>query len=395
METKDILKNVLELAYKNFETGFYPLSNAELIRKLGLLPTGYISENCRFFYDKLLKYGSFSFDKESLAYSEFLLKNIMVRVGYYEKASSHEVIEKFKKNEFIYESSKENMVDELIELRNLNKDVDYQQNYYLCRCGKYDLMIKEKNLEIRARVVGMELKQENAGRLSDDELLEEARTRLADLSEEIANQQADLKAKERLFTQMQIANKNDVYGKAISTEDYSDYVRERRNYIKQFTPYLAIDLDKWGKLTTLQQEKLQEFQQNFISNIKTDEIIINKNSMFAGLTSNYALESLLFQCEELYAAAGIDLPDGFIIYDCDTIEEMIDKLNRGITSFQFEMDKIKNRQREICEDQEYIKYMKLNALSDNEYKELIDKYMLKINELEDQLIKLDQEFRSM
>jgi hypothetical protein len=394
METKDILRNILELAYKNYETGLNPLSNSELM-KLGILPTGYIAENCRFFYDKLLKYASFIFEKESLSNSEFLLKNIMVRVSYYEKASCPEVIEKFKKSEFLYEISKENVVDELIEQRNLNKDFEYQQNYYLSRCGKYDLLIKEKNLEISARFVGMELKQENAGKLSDDELLEKARTKLADLSQEIAHQQADLKAKERLFTQMQIANKSDIYGKAISTEDYSDYVRERRKYIKQFTPYLAVDQDMLGKLTPLQHEKLQEFQLLFIKNIKNEEIIINKNSMFAGLTSNYALESLLFQCEELYAAAGIDLPDGFIVYDLETIEEMIDKLNRGITFFQFEMDKIKNRQREICEDQEYIKYMKLNALSDNEYKELIEKYKLKINEMEDQLIKLDQEFRSM
>jgi hypothetical protein len=117
--------------------------------------------------------------------------------------------------------------------------------------------------------------------------------------------------------------------------------------------------------------------------------------MFAGLTTNYTLESLLFQAEEVFSAAGIDLPDHIIVYDCVSISEMIDKLNRGILFYQFEVNKIKDLEQQICENPEYLKYIKLNALSEGEHQALLKNYEKKIEELQDQILKLDKEFRGM
>lgn len=392
MEPKELFETVLCRAKADLKSGTYPISNSELIKWLGIHDSELIAESCIYFYNDLNKC-SYIIENESLDKIEFLLKNIMKRYDYIEKGSS-ENIEKLKKDEFLYLVTKENLVDEKIELRDIVKDHEFQHNYYLSRCGKYDLRIEELSLDRRTIIIAIELKN-NGVKLSDEKILKKARKKLDAISKKIDLRQADLKAKERLFAQMENANKAHTIGKTISTYDYSDHLRERRYYTKKFTSYLAYDLNMWEKLTPSQQEKLTTYQQNFVSYIKNDEIIMNKNAMFAGLTTNYTLESLLFQCQELYAAAGIEVPDRFIIYDCGTIEEMIQKLDRGIQFFQFEIDKIKNREKEICEDKDYIKYLNINALSDREYNELIEKYMKKINELETDILKLEQEFHSM
>jgi hypothetical protein len=393
MSTKTILKNAALRIMDHYREASYHINEAELLSSLQIDSSDIISEHC-LYLNRVMVNNGLEYRHIDSPEIQYLISEIYKRFKLFNTTSDDELREALKEFEDVYYATRESVTAQMLELRNIHKDLEHQRNLYLSKCGLFELQIREKHIQIRLYGNAISLKEDNEARLSDEDLLEKASTKLEKDTTELENARKELFAKRSIFIRLQ-GNKKSGDHIILDESEYGEILRRRKNYLKRATPFLALEESQREKLSPLQQKKLTELQQAFVEQIKDEQALYDRYSIYASETSNYELENLLFKAEQLFASAGIDLPDNIIIYDCDTIEDMIHKLEKSIELFKYEIDQLKEKQRILHEDDEYLKYLSVNNLSDSETLSLHDQYKSNLDELDEQLSELKAIFTNM